>query len=135
MDGGWRTAVALHAESQPGFGGIFVDGGKMVVLFTDELDQHRRELRRLLPRRARVAVRQCNRTYADMECIQERVGRHLFGRDDPHVTEIGLDLHGDDVAVVVTVYPYSDAAAQRSRELASPDSIVIVPGGGLPLPA
>ncbi|HZC51472.1 MAG TPA: hypothetical protein VE441_03120 [Mycobacterium sp.] len=50
-----------------------------------------------------------------MQQIQERVSRRLFGRDDPQVTEIGLDLDGDDVAVVVTLFPHTEASAQQAR--------------------
>jgi hypothetical protein len=33
------------------------------------------------------------------------------------------------------VYPYTDAAAKRVRELAGPDDVVVEAGEGRPLPA
>ena len=43
VDGRWRSAPAANAESQSGFGGTFVDGSTLVVLFTDDIEEHRQE--------------------------------------------------------------------------------------------
>jgi hypothetical protein len=70
-----------------------------------------------------------------LQSAQDRVTERVLGRGDTGATVVGLELDGDQPAVLVTVYPYTDAAAKRVRELAGPDDVVVEAGEGRPLPA
>jgi hypothetical protein len=128
-------AVALYAESQPTFGGIYRDRSRLVVMFTADLEQRRRAISRLLPRRGHVVIRQASRSWAGVELANDRAARRVMQGDEAEVTSVGIGLDGDQFAIFVEVYPYSEATAERVRGLAAPDDVIIEPGGGRPVPA
>lgn len=141
MDGDRRdrlsdeAAVTRYAESQPTFGGHYRKGSRLVVMFTDDLPEHEAAIRQLVSNRRHVLIRHANRTWAQVQHANEWIAQRVMQREDTNMTSVGIRLKGDQFAIFVEVYPYSDAAARRVRELAAPESVVIEQGKGRPLPA
>jgi hypothetical protein len=97
--------IAEYGEGLPGWGGIYADNGRGVVVasFTSDLETHRRNLAHLLHPAARWELRQVERSLSDLQALTDRVNADSawFRTVDSFFTGAGPDQQANDVVVNV----------------------------------
>jgi hypothetical protein len=108
------------------FGGVFVEMGTTVVLFTQHLDAHRTALDALLATPGLVEVRPARRTWRDLEAAQQRVvGLLITPHRHPAIYGVGLSLEEGQFVVMVIVDVGQPEAADQVRALCDPEQLWI----------
>lgn len=121
-------AVTAYAADQPGFGGTYIDGDRLVVLFTDNVGRHKSALRAIVDHPEYLVVRGASRTLAEVRAAAERVtNRLLHGGAAPDVSSVGVAVHDGEFAVEIGLDPHSDERAAQVRAAAAPDPVVVRP--------
>lgn len=122
--------IARYGEHEPTFGGLYLEGDAVVVLFTADLDVHRERLRSLVRAPDRLRVERAERPYSAVEAAARRVSGALLSGDRPfpHVTGSGIGVVNGRFAIVVGVLDLDDARAAAIRQAVAPGEIVLEPG-------
>jgi hypothetical protein len=100
-----EEAVTLYAEPQPTYGGAYRKGSRLVVMFTDDLDEHEAAIRQLVSIRRHVLIRHANRTWAEVQRANEWVAERVTQREDTNVISVGVGLEGDQFVIFVEPMP------------------------------
>jgi hypothetical protein len=107
--------TATYGESVPlEYGGLYVDGDTLVVLFTRNLALHRSELEQRVKNVGRLRVVQSSRTEgeatAEIASIAEQLIRDPATKLD-FVTGVGMSIRQGQWVTVVGIDPYTDENA------------------------
>lgn len=141
------TAVALAIDSYAAayrdeFGGSYLaPGGTSVVLFTRQVEEHERAIRRLVHPSVTVVVRSAQWAYHELEALRDRIG---FEHDwfagqgaqfdsvgiDPAANQVVLRVLSNELAIGDRIRLYYDAGSQLRVEV-KPDDLSLLPRGTL----
>lgn len=122
--------VWSYGRAHADFGGVYVDGAALVVMFTGNLDQHRLELEPLLRHPEWLRMELADRPYAAVEASNFRVQRLLMldGRPYPDVVGIGIGMEAGQLVIHVQAENLTDELAAAIREAVAPDEVVVAHG-------
>ncbi|MEQ7010356.1 hypothetical protein ABN028_29675 [Actinopolymorpha sp. B17G11] len=106
------------------FGGIYWDESPVMhgaLLFTGQVEDHRRALRHLVPHPDRIEVRPCRYSQAQNMAWQDQIRQRIHGRwtslsvttFGPSRTDIGYVPH-------VWIWPWSEEKAEHIRQELAP---------------
>lgn len=94
---------------------------RVVFLATAHLDQHRHALRSGVPHPDRLEVRRCRHTELQVHLWIDEVKQRLHDRhQELHVTGFGQGHSDEGFTVQVTIWPWSEQAAERVRSALAP---------------
>lgn len=96
----YSALIAYGLRHADQFGGLYLDNaaGHVVMLFTDDLDQHKAEIEKL-PRGATVEVRQCTYTEAELRAIQDEIALNHMNLDGIQLMSVSVDVIRNVVVV------------------------------------
>jgi hypothetical protein len=118
------TAAREYGGEHPDeFGGLSwaSDPTRVVFWATAHVAQHREALRSRVPHPDRVEVERCRHTERQIHAWLDEVYRRLDGRHQGlHVTSWGQGHDDEGSTVQVTIWPWSEEAAQRVRQELAP---------------
>lgn len=120
--------VTAYASGQPGFGGVFHAGDELVVLFTENVEEQRAALRRIVDEPGRLVVRAGCRTFVEVQDARTRISNRLIGREGfDEVSTVGIAVHDGQFVVEVGIDPYNEEQAERIRAAVHPDEAEVRP--------
>lgn len=129
VNGGGRSSAeeygANHADE---FGGVHWEGGPVRVVFlaTAHLDQHRAALQSRVPHPDRVEVRPSRHTERQIHAWLDEVYQRLHHRSQTlSVTSWGQSRNDEGLTVHLTIWPWSEEAADRLRNELAPIPIEV----------
>jgi hypothetical protein len=96
---------------------------RVVFLATTHLDDHQRALENLVEHPDRIEGRRCRHTERQIQSWLAEVTRQLRGGRDEELHVTGW---GPDTGIHVSIWPWSDEAAQQVRNELAPIPIEIV---------
>ncbi len=120
---------AYGSEHAAEFGGLYIDDqsqGTIVMLFTDNLEQHEAAVIEIWPR---VTVQGVRFSEAQLRALQDRLGRELFGADGIELLSTSVDIYANQVQVALKA---DDPDMEARLEAAHPgmlDASVYPPAG------
>jgi hypothetical protein len=123
--------AAVYGERFPDeFGGLYLEGESLVVLFTRHVELHERALRNEVGHPDSLRVHQASRTWEEVVTSNRDVGLVLLG-DGPisGVTNVGIVVLDGQFVVMVGVTMDDPAVADQVRAAVSPNPVVVEPRG------
>ncbi|MGH3095764.1 MAG: hypothetical protein ACRDMV_07150 [Streptosporangiales bacterium] len=125
---GDTDAATAYAATQPGFGGTYIDGDVLVVLFTEDVKRHEHALRTVVEHPEHLVVRATSRTVADVRESAARVRHRVLGSGDAtDVSSVSVAVHAGEFVVEVGLDPHTDEREEQVRDAARPDPVVVRP--------
>lgn len=122
-----------YGKSMPTeYGGLFVeDQGHLVVLFTENVEEHRAALIAALPPNQVFEVRHASRTLVEVEEDVRYAQDVLFSRQDFGVRVVGMGRDERSMVVHVRIDPFTESAVQGIANLLSPRPVTVRPANGV----
>lgn len=122
-----QDELERYGESVPHqFGGLYVDEGAFVALFTTDLEQHRAALRDRLSGQRGWRVQCGDRTWREVEQANAAVQRILWDtRQYPDVHGIGITMRDGQFVISVGIDPYDSDRADELKHVTQPHPVVI----------
>jgi hypothetical protein len=119
----------MWAESVASFGGMYYteDGEKLVVLFTDDPELYRGVVAQLASAPERLILRRTTRSQAEIDRTSDVLQRRFMADDAAYlnVSTAGFCLFGNEWIFKVGIDPYSEESAEKIRDLAAPERVVV----------
>lgn len=120
--------VMRYGERVPqAYGGTFVDGHVVVVLFIEDVARHASVLRDLVSQPDRIRVEPTSRTWHDVLAAKEEVSRELLAAPSFGVNSVGIGRRGHQFVILVGVHPYTPQRAGAIQKAVGHHPVVIEP--------
>lgn len=118
-------AAQEYAKQHPDdFGGIYWDESPVMhveVLFTGQVEDHRRALHAVVPHPDRIEVRPCRYSETQNMAWQDQIGKRIHGRwTSLSVTMVGRSRTDIGYLPHVWIWPWSEEMAERIRQELAP---------------
>ena len=120
-------AAAAYGNRQPDYGGLYYAGDQLIVLFTNDVEQHRRNLSERVRQPDQVTVRLTTRTWIEIQEANRRIQHRLLTGPLPvaGVNGVGIGMADGDYGLAVGV-DYDDQDLIRVvRAAVAPDVVAI----------
>lgn len=118
--------VRAYGAGQSAFGGVFRDGEDLVVLFTENVEEHNAAVRRIVDEPERLVIRAASRTLVEVQDARTRVSDRLFGGAGfDEVSTVGIAVQEGQFVVEVGIDPYNETQAERVRAAVHPDQVEV----------
>ena len=119
--------AAAYGNDQPDYGGLYYVGDQLVVLFTANLDQHRRHLSERVGHPGQLAVHQGTRTWIDIEETNLRLQHRLLAGPHPvtGVNRVGIGMSDGQFVITVGIDHDDEDLVATVRAVAAPDAVEI----------
>ena len=112
------------------FGGLFIEHGTFVVLFTTDLDRHVAALRDRLSGQRGWRVEHGDRTWQEVEQANAAVQHILWDtRQHPDVNMIGISMRDGQFVIAVGIHPHTSDRADELQHITRPYPVVVERGG------